>query len=367
MNSKLVGAGFSFEPVPALGPRSYSAKNAVELLEDRGLADATVVEGELHKWPIAKIEALAADLYDFLSQQRESWTKDDPASASPFNYLASASLRADSGCSRPECRSEKLGVLARYAAMYADHVFLPVALRRPTAGAQPGRLRDEVSKTAFSVLELRPLVEAGIIRPILPHMHYCSDCAKREFERFGAGMAAARTQAKRHLDEFKFTCMQVLDSPKIVAVEMDGPADYLEHGSMIRVYQRPPEWFPRTLKANARYRVPKATVRRAGLVEQIFAGIAADVYFHQGFQDRFDAGYLTDLPGEAEFLRTLSVKDELAIRTAQVCSQLAHDIPLLTDLPVRAVIEIRNESRESFELYRSTLGTLINEYVGKHR
>ncbi len=358
---------FSFEPLPAWKPKSYSARNAVEFLEERGIADAAAVESEVHKWPVSKAEVVAADLYDFLLQQRQSWAEDAPTRVSPFCSLASASLRGDSGCSRPECRSEKLAVLARYAAMYADHVFLPVALTRPTAGAGPERLRDEICRTAFSILEVRPLVERGIVRPVLPHMHYCSDCAKREFERFGAGMEAARLQAKRHLDEFKFTCVQVLDSPTIVAVEMEGPVDYLEHGSMIRLYQRPPEWFPTGLKINDRYRVPRALARRAGLVEEILGEIAADVYFHQGFQSRFDAAYLTDLPGEAEFLRILSAKDELAIRTAEVCAQLAHEIPLLTDLPIRAVMKIRDESRESFDLYRSTLTKLIGEYVGKNR
>lgn len=348
--------------------RPHSAGNAVEFLENNGLADASVVEDEIRKWPTPKLEAVAEDLYDFLWRTLKAREADDPLALSPFVSLASASLRGDAGCCRPACRSARLAVLARYAAMYADSVFVPVALSRPPAGGSAERLREEVCRTAFSILELRPLVEEGIVLPVLPHMQYCSECARLELRRFGGGVEAARAQARQHLGDFEFTCVLLSNSPRIAALVMEGPADYLDHGSKIRVYGgRSPKWFPRTLGANGRYRVPKATVRKAGLVEQIFGEIAADVCFHQAFQSAINAAYLSDLPGEAEFLRILSAKDELAVRTEQVCAQLTHEIPMLTDLPVRAVIRIRDESRESFELYRSTVRKLVSDYVQKNR
>jgi len=151
------------------------------------------------------------------------------------------------------------------------------------------------------------------------------------------------------------------------AILIEGPEDYLDHGRLIRVFPKRPKWFPRTWTGSGSYRLSRATVGRAGVVADIFSHIASDVCFHQGFQSAFDAAYLTDLPGEAEFLKSISTQDDLALRTERVCAQLSHEIPMLTDLPIRAVLKIRDENPESFELYRTTLKGLVKEYVGKKR
>jgi len=351
---------FRCVPIPASEPRAFSAGNAVEFLEEKGLVDAKSADFEIGKWPTSKVEAVVAELYDFLDQRRHVLPRGDPAL--PFISLASASIRGDSGCAEPRCRSDKLQVLARYAAMYADHVFLPVAINSPKAGDSPEERREALSRTAFSILELRPLVERGVVLPVLPIMHFCPECGKRALQRFTGGVDAARKQAQRHLGEFKFTCFRQA-SPRIIGVAIKGPTEYLEHGSLFRLFRRVPEWFPRSLRANECRKLTRATVVRAGLVDQIFRRLAADVCLHQGLQGALEASYLTDLPGEAEFLKLLSADDGIAIRTRALCAELAHEVPLFTDLPIRAVLKIREESRESFDLYRATVSRLVAEYV----
>src|SRR6266404_7294854 len=358
-----------FESLGKRESRSFPFSNAVELLDERGFVEASTAIEDLSKLPMEKIEGIASDLFDFLVQQRSTWyrEREEASLMTPFSSLASGSLRGDSGCMREECRSAKLGVVGRYAAMYADHVFLPVPLTPPSSGTGSEELRQNLVRTVYSILDLRPLVERNLVRPVPPIMHYCRECARREFEKYGGGMGTAKLQASKHLKEFEFVFRQFSDEPELLALEMRGPADYLEHGAMIRVFPRRPSWLPLSLKANEPYKVPTATVQRAGLVDQIFSRIAADVFFHQGFQTNFNATYITDLPGEAEFLRVLSTCDELAVRTAAICAQLSHELPLLTDIPVRTVLKIRDENPESFEAYRSTLRKLVREHVGSNR
>ena len=120
------------------------ASNAVEFLESIGLVEGRLVEKEIAGWDVAKVENAAADLYDYL-YQRHNLRPECEVTVSPFDLLASASLRGDSGCFRLECRSMKLGTLARYAAMYADRVFLPVPLLHPSVGSD---VRHEFTRTA---------------------------------------------------------------------------------------------------------------------------------------------------------------------------------------------------------------------------
>jgi hypothetical protein len=99
------------------------------------------------------------------------------------------------------------------------------------------------------------------------------------------------------------------------------------------------------------------------MVRVLFSGIARDVVFHQQFGPRFDATYLTDLAGEAEFLQLLSKDDDLAVKTARLFANLTHEIPLLTDLPVRTLLKIREENPDSFEAYRCTLKKIVKEHI----
>jgi len=214
------------EPIEEREFKTFSVKNAAELLDERGLVEASSAAEDLTKWPMTKVEGIAADLFDFLEQQRSGWGEEEVSLMMPFSSLASGSLRGDSGCSRPLCRSAKLGVLGRYAAMYADHVFLPIALSRPSSGADAEELRARLIRTVFSILELRPLVERDLVRPVLPVLHYCPKCARHEFEKYGAGMEAAKLQASKHLGEFEFACRLVSEKPEIMALEMNGPSDY---------------------------------------------------------------------------------------------------------------------------------------------
>jgi hypothetical protein len=346
--------------------KSYPAGNAIEFLESLGLIDAQLAQQTVATWPTEKLENAAADLYDYLFQ-RENLTPDPNLTTSPFDLLASASLRGDSGCFRLECRSVKLATLARYTAMYADRVFLPVPLVHPSAGSDHGDIRYEFCRTVFSILQLRPLVENMIVRPIVSAMHYCRSCAERELSQYQNGTQAAQLQARRHYRDFEFYCLPSIEGFGVPGVLIKGPDEYVEHGSMIKFFLRRPRWFPLTRKTGKSHRLSRATAEKAGLLEEIFGGIASDVCFHQSFQTLFNAAYLTDLPGEAEFLKILSERDEIAIRTAKICAQLVHEIPMLTDLPIRTVIKIRNESAESFDLYRATLRKLVLEYIAKNQ
>ncbi len=358
---------FALERIEGRQRRSFTEHNAVEILEGRGLIHTTIAVDEIKKWSTNKVEALCGDLFDFLDQQRQAWNEPELSQVSPFNCLAGSSIRGDSGCSELDCRAAKLDSLARYSAMYADQVFLPVPLGIPQDSADKEVLRRGLVQTVTSVLELRPLVEKGIIRPVVPVMHYCEQHAQLALRTYREGEQTIAALAAKNSDKFRFSYELINEEPSIIVLKLHGPSDYIEHGSMFRLFLRRPEWAPASMKRGKKFRLPPQTPVHLEQVRLLFAGIASDVLFHQQFGPRFDATYLTDLPGEAEFLQVLSKDDELAIRTAQLFARLTHQIPLLTDVPIRTILQIRDENPESFDVYRSTLKKIVKEHIQQSR
>src|SRR6478736_1038279 len=103
-------------------------KKEIEILEEYGLVqdeDSLKIEN----LPARKLQKLYLTLYSAVLKQQEQGLQDqDPVPIDPFTFMASASLRADSTCGEYLCRLSKLDFLARYAALYANKVMVPLSL-----------------------------------------------------------------------------------------------------------------------------------------------------------------------------------------------------------------------------------------------
>jgi hypothetical protein len=91
----------------------------------------------------------------------------DTASADPFSFMASASMRGHSTCSSPFCRLQKRDFLGRYAALYANKVLFPLPLSHPSKVDTVADSRDELVQTALILLRLRRLIDAGLVVPVV--------------------------------------------------------------------------------------------------------------------------------------------------------------------------------------------------------
>jgi hypothetical protein len=228
------------------------------------------------------------------------------------------------------------------------------------------RVRKGLIRTVLSLLELRELVESGRVRPIVSVSHYCKECAARALAVHKQGTETVKHQAADLAKEFRFSYFKPTDFPFTV-VEIEGPTDYLEHGSLARLFDKTPAWLPTPKQGGKKYKIARNTRAHATLLEDLFKRIAADVLFHRQNGLVSEAAFLTDMPGDIEFLRLLSKSDELAIRTAAVCSRLSHEIPLLMDIPVRTIMRIREDHPECFDLYRTTVRKIVREHIRDNR
>ncbi len=160
---------------------------------------------------------------------------------------------------------------------------------------------------------------------------------------------------------------QDLDDEPIVLLK--GPTSYLEHGQICFTSDNhSPEWLPKKIqRSNTRRRLKlsNATARKSGLIDGLFWQMAADVAVHQYYGVRYNAKYLTDLPGEAAFLNVLSKDDPVSARTASLCARLTHVIPMMMDVPLERILKIRKQEYDAFLQYRSTISRIVRDYLTK--
>jgi hypothetical protein len=109
----------------------------------------------------------------------------------------------------------------------------------------------------------------------------------------------------------------------------------------------------------------QTTVKRQKLVLRFFLAIANDALLQTYFGSAFNARYVTDLEGEAEFFKLLNEKDELARQTAALCARLAHSVPMMTEIPISAILRLRRDEPEAFQNYRTALTGIVKNYVVK--
>jgi hypothetical protein len=194
-------------------------------------------------------------------------------------------------------------------------------------------------------------------------MHYCEDCAQHALREYREGDETITALTAKTRNDFEFSYELINENPRIIALRLRGPEAFIEHGSMFHLLPDPPRWARTPAGSSKVVHLSRRSPVHTELVRGVLSGIGRDVIFHQHFGPRFNATYLTDLAGEARFLQLLSKEDELAISTAKLFANLAHEIPFMRDLPIRTILKIRDENPASFQLYRTALKKIVKDHA----
>jgi hypothetical protein len=333
----------------------------LEILDHFGLLtveDAFAIEAFSHSTVMKITEAVAEAVAYDVDQERQA-----PAGPlEPFRFLAGAAVRGDAGCSQPRCRIRKVNAFVRYAALYCDEVFVPLYL--PTTHGED-HARRHLLNAVLTLNACRPLIEAGIVLPIMPSV--CPTCFGSAPEFVPVRMAADKL-AKEHLGEFRGYALGLLDGRAVIRTE--GPPELLEHGSLVTILSEVPEWYPQSCRSPIT-EIPDAVPPDSRLissffaVDRIFREIAMDVVAQIIYSNRMNCGltYLMGRLGEMEFLSSIKQKREDTIRTQAIAEHLTHEIPVFSEAPIESIVQLRAENRDAFVMYRHAIERIVRGYL----
>ncbi len=83
---------------------------------------------------------------------------------------------------------------------------------------------------------------------------------------------------------------------------IEGPTEFLEHGGIFKVAWEIPDWLPGWRRLTQEKKLSKAALRKSEIVSDIFDELAKDLAIEQVLGLKYDAKYLTNLPGEAPYV-----------------------------------------------------------------
>jgi hypothetical protein len=318
---------------------------AIAILNENGLRDVKTVENFIHRRSAVDVLSFVEGLRQALIEEaRANFPTQGSLPLDQANFLPSSSLRGGSGCIHWNCRIPKIRTLARYVALYCDKAIVPLSLR--CAGEdQRSQLLDRIQlgSSLCALLELKPLVKSGLVLVVPEELQFCKTHLKEAVPDFERILNAADRLAALRANKFKvyFSASKV-GATVLPRLDFVGPEEYLDHGSAGVLLRSIPKWIPKQ-RIGRRTRIELSTVRRHKLLDPIFRRMANDAFLQTYFGTAFNARYVTDLPGEAEFFRTLNADDKLALQTATLCARLAHSIPLLDQVPLETVMKVRRD------------------------
>lgn len=327
----------------------------LDFLEIRTPEDARETVGILSTEAISKLNTsiLEATEYDLshLPRPREI--------SSRFRFVASSSVRAELGCGAISCQLRKLQSLMRFAALYADEVFIPLPGVR-SRGCEHGH-RRALLHDLMLLTELRPVIEAGIVRPYVPAL--CRRCSEKKASDLGL-LEAAELLAAEYSDKFEIHALGGTETA--VDVRIVGPEDFLEGGSITCHLHHVPEWYPSEYKRRLRKAEPLPS--SAGIKQHLrylFTSVARDALY-QMLCSKIAGASLTHLvgrQGEVEYLDLLHTKPTHSDILNVNAARLVHHIPLLECVPISKVIKLRNSYRDAFVLYRGAIDKIVEDHL----
>jgi hypothetical protein len=339
----------------------------LSILDTNSLTDETSVSEFVHKKSASELLSLTEGLREAMLQDSKSASAEGgQASLDKANFLPSSSLRGASGCEQWECRSQKIRTLARYVALYCDKGIVPINLdwRHETNEGQPSFAeRFHLVASILTILELRPLIEAGLVVIVPEVIWLCERHWGEAVPGYKKILKTAETLSNLKANKFNLSYEPVVaGSFRAACLKITGPEKYLDHGKILWLLGSFPSWVPPGRRLR-RWKVSPSTIRNRKLLLPFFMAMANDALLQGYFGAVHDARYVTDLAGELEFYQLLNKRDILAERTASLCARLTHTVPLMSEIPIEKVMKVRREDPEAFQNYRSTLTGIVKNHV----
>ena len=340
-------------------------KPEIELLEKYGLI-RDEESSRVEMFSPKRLLRLYEQLYcTILERQRKRHWEQQTTDIDPFTFMASASLRADSTCCHYPCRASKLDFLGRYAALYANNTILPVPLESlEESEPHVDDIERDLSRTVQSLLQLRPLIEAGIITPVVRKSFHCAHTREWAGKMIDTVRSVAEDLARDAMPHFKVVYQLPEKSPTGEStLYIEGPEGLLEHGNIVLTWEETKKWRLKSWRFDQGGKVEvKGNKKLSRICSSVFMEIANDTSFYLAYARLHRARYLSDRSGETILLDMLTADDdkETAIENRRL-RVMAHMVPLLGDLPISALLRIRREERDAFARYQYALRNLLND------
>ena len=320
---------------------------------------------QILNWDTTEIMELVSEGYLLLQMKREPLD-------SVFNFSPNANLSgAPYTCGGLGCRLDRVSSLSRFSALYADDVrirnpFEDYVLDEDFPKLLEGSLERYRSKICGDIITLfffRPLIEAGLISIRPGFIALCGEHMS-EFENVQKQIGERIQTAEKLLDsEFrKRTKVEITNLEDEIFLKITGPKSVVEHGEIHVVGKLPDELTSKFVMDKSRV-LTNRELKKFGVHQKSVYQIADDL-FEQNIDVYLNrSSYLSDRELDLELTKGFGDPEIRSISVGLI-NGLRHSIPVVTNVSIEKLIELRKKEGSAFQVYRDSVSSVLNKAKG---
>lgn len=314
---------------------------------------------------LANLVKIQADIHNYLPFATKH-------TSSPSQFIANSTLAGEPHpCANIECRLQNVDAMAQFAALYADTILLPnpfqdlLDLSQDLASIDDRTVIStflEIQSRIAILLRLHPLIETGYIKFVeTEHYNFCPDCYA---EMVGQTKSDFREYLKEIHDYFykrfvKDTNITLHSDENMVYANVRGPADLIEHGSIIHVCEKVPKKLEYKINNKDILVEPEDPIFDS-LVDGQKDPALNDILRRNYYSNQFNVNYLTQREIDAKLIQNIGdPKDKRA--TWLLAQTFSHTLPTIENSKIESLLKLRENETDSFDLYRDALQLALKE------
>lgn len=322
-----------------------------------------IYEQIVNEWSEEQVEEFTVNVFKLIPD-------DSFESRSYYNFYANSTLAgAPYPCSALKCRMKNVADLSRFAALYADQMLLPSPMDKHFEDIEMGRRvnRENLANDIIIILYLKPLVLAGIMGFFSSYICLCADCLKKIVTREEELQDKMQkiTELMYKETEKSISCKLQRNLDGIAYIGVKGGEKLGFHEEIDILIYKENKAIRKLLKKSKEVIVTAEMMKDWGIINYLFEPLINDVFQAQINTSFVDSSYITNRPYDAMMIsqiQSMGLSKEIIEHAKMVEAGLFHKIPLIGEVGIEEIVNLRQKDGAAFDGYRSKMNAILDEF-----
>jgi len=298
---------------------------------------------------------------------------DNSKSNSNFDLIANSSLSGlESQCIGLECRVNRLNNLIRKATLYANKVWVQNPLEKYEnpelfKDTDAEKMREFVIKDIYILHHYKPLIDNQIFTFAKSQNHFCLNCfglLSKEHKVNTELIKKVKILKKEIKEKFvkgaDFFIREIKEWRKFVVEIVNCDLNVFEHEESFIRYDKLPDDYKKAI-ARKSNRIYKKEMIQSDDADFFANSVLSNIIMQNWYSTEFGANYVTDQPIEYQAIERIN--ENIVNRTSNsFYSGLQHTVPIIKNIRIEKLIELRIKEPEAFANYRNSFDRFLNDH-----
>jgi hypothetical protein len=313
---------------------------------------------KIMSWSAVQIIEFAADAYFSLEELPNKVHN-------LFTFAASSSFSGGAfPCAGAKCRLNNMDSLSRFAALYADRVYIPNPFEK-FLDIDDGKeisevLRDDLIGDLYNLIYAQPLFEAGLFSVRNNIRGLCASCLEHS-EQLEESIQYKLDQVEKHLETQygSKVRVEITDREDEIFLVFSGPEQFVEHGSVDICGTLRQDLVDGYVRGKSR-KLTRKEIQKYGIFQWFIRPTLTDLFEQNLHVLTRHTQYLSNRQIDFDLIASVGTPDTLSVNRKLV-DGIAHSIPDILGIRLENLLKLREKEGEAFMVYRDKLRNALEQ------